>query len=81
MNKTPVTHVGVTLPTHIPVIPAPWPAFPPAAKPSLQSPFRTMLWFCKPVNKGVRVIIEGRDKEAVDAYAKIISGAMGGGDA
>jgi len=72
-KKSFVTHVGDNQVSGIPVTVAPWPAFAPSQKPSIHSPYRTVLWFHRPVNNGVRILIEGREQAAVDAYAKIIS--------
>lgn len=68
--------MDANVPTTIPIQPAPWPVFPESMKPSNNSPYRTGLWFYKSVNNGIRILVEGRDKASVDAYAKLISEAM-----
>jgi hypothetical protein len=69
-----VLHVGDPLQLGIPVVPKlQWPAFPEPQKPSSHSPFRTVLWFHREINNGVRILIEGKEKDAVEAYAKLVS--------
>lgn len=68
-----VRHVGSPSQLGIPVVAKEhWPDFPESQKPSTQSPYRTVLWFHREINNGVRILIEGREKAAVDAYAKAV---------
>ena len=74
-----IKHISRTeIPSSVPITPAPWPEFPPCQKPSSQSPYRTVLWFHRDVNNGVRILVEGRDEVAVNAYAKIITDSQKG---
>lgn len=74
-TKAHIKHVGDQA-TAVPVTPRDeWPQFPEPAKPSAQSAFKTVLWFHQKTNNGVRVIVEGRDKATVEAYARMIAGA------
>jgi hypothetical protein len=72
-NKTFIAHVGHVAPAVVPVISkSEWPAFPEPQKPSKNSPYRTVLWFHAEVQNGVRILVEGREKAAVEAYAKLV---------
>ncbi len=43
------------------------------ALPVVAANARTVLWFHRETNNGVRILIEGRDQGAVDAYAKMVT--------
>lgn len=86
MNDKPFIARAATIVAAVPpIIPkSEWPAFPPCKKPHRQSPHRTVLWFggvplgtitrdgTEMFKGGVRIIVEGSDQAAVDAYAKLI---------
>lgn len=52
-----------------------WPQFEKAAKPALQSPFKTVMCFGESrTESAVRIIVEGRNQAAVDEIARKITG-------
>lgn len=72
--STPIVVVPITA---LPVYPdrQDWPTFVRAEKPSRQSPFKTVLCFGESrTTHAVRIIVEGRNQEAVDQIARKITG-------